>query len=201
MVGEIDEQLQDAANVGFQEGLLPAEEIAEEQWRLKDGAMAAFNTIFKRYKTIITGFMELSKLIGGTDIMGHILNAIQDSAARSVGYREGEDEGGVEGEGEAEEEVRWGGAERLDKDNDDRTCQISKRKKTTPKKRDTCDIQEDTTLKVSPGPPHDLVKDEELAKARSKEGKRKVKKVGPGDTQSSLPNIIYWGKVLPLRAL
>ena len=61
-----------------------------------------------------------------------------------------------------------------DKDNDDRTDQISKRKK------NTCDVQEDTTLKVSPGPSHDLVKDEELAKARSKEGKRKVKKVGPG---------------------
>ena len=83
--------------MGFQEGLLPDEEIAEEQWRLKDGAMAAFNTIFKGYKTINTGFMELSKLIDGTplNVMGHILNAIQDSAARSVGYGEveGEDEG------------------------------------------------------------------------------------------------------------
>ena len=87
VVGEIDEQLQDAANVGFQEGLLPDEEIAEEQWRLKDGAMAAFNTIFEGYKTFNTSFMELSKLIDGTplNVMGHILNAIQDSAARSVG--------------------------------------------------------------------------------------------------------------------
>ena len=96
MVEEIDEQLQDAANMGFQEGLLPDEEIVEEQWRLKDGAMAAFNAIFKGYKTINTGFMELSKLIDGTplNVMGHILNAIQDSAERLVGYgeREGEDE-------------------------------------------------------------------------------------------------------------
>ena len=59
MVEEIDEQLQDAVNMGFKEGLLPDEEIAEEQWRLKDGAMAAFNTIFKGYKTINTSFMEL----------------------------------------------------------------------------------------------------------------------------------------------
>ena len=109
VVGEIDEQLQDAANVCFQDGLLADEEIVEEQWRLKDGAMAAFNTIFEGYKTINTGFMELSKLIDGTplNVMGHILNAIQDSAARSAGYGEGEgeDEGGVEGEGEVEEEV------------------------------------------------------------------------------------------------
>ena len=107
VVGEVDEQLQDAANVGFQEGLLPDEKIVEEQWRLKDGAMAAFNTIFEGYKTINTGFMELSKLIDGTplNVMGHILNVIEDSSARLVGYGEGEDEGGVEGEGEAEEEV------------------------------------------------------------------------------------------------
>ena len=91
VVGEVNEQLQDAANVSFKEGLLPKEEIAEEQWRLKDSAMTAFNTIFKGYKTINTSFMELSKLIGGTplNVMGQILNAIQDSAARSVGYGEG----------------------------------------------------------------------------------------------------------------
>ena len=116
VVGEIDEQLQDAVNVGFQEGLLADEEIAEEQWRLKDSAMAAFSTIFEGYKAINTSFMEPSKLIDGTplNVMGHILIAIQNSAARSAGYGEGEweDEWGVEGKGEAEEEVRWGGAER-----------------------------------------------------------------------------------------
>ena len=69
--------------------------------------MAAFNTIFEGYKTINTGFMELSKLIDGTplNVMGHLLNAIQDSAARSAEYGEGEDEGDVEGKGEVEEEV------------------------------------------------------------------------------------------------
>ena len=78
--------------------------------------------------------------------------------------------GGVEGEGEAEEEVSEVGRGRkkgregvkqkktTDKDNNDRTCQISNRKKTTPKKWDTCDVQEDTTLKVSPGPSHDLLR-------------------------------------------
>ena len=94
--------------------------------------------------------MELSKLIDRTtlNVMGHILNAIQDSAARSVGYgeAEGEDEVGVEGEGEVEEEVSDMGRGRkkdregakckktTDKDNNHRTCQISKRKKTTKKK-------------------------------------------------------------------
>ena len=59
--------------------------------------MAAFNTIFEGYKTISTGFMKLSKLIDGTplNVMGHILNAIQNSAARSVGYGDGE--GGIRG--------------------------------------------------------------------------------------------------------
>ena len=73
-----------------------------------------------------------------------------------------------------------------------------KEKKTTPKKGTHVMYQEDTTLKVSPGSSHDLVKDEVLAKARSKEGKRKVKKVGPGNTRTNPPNIIYWGKVLRL---
>ena len=88
VVEDTDEEVQDAANVGFQEGLLPEEEKAEEQWCLKDSAMAAFNTIFQGYKTINTGFMDLSKLIDATPLhtMGEILNAIQESAARSVGY-------------------------------------------------------------------------------------------------------------------
>ena len=99
VVEEIDEQVQDAANIGFQEGLLPKEEMAEEQWCLKDNAMAAFNTIFQGYKTINTGFMDVSELINATPlhIMRQILNDIQESATRLVGY------GG--GEGEAEEVI------------------------------------------------------------------------------------------------
>ena len=92
VVEEIDEQVQDAANVAFQEGLLPEEETAEEQWHLKDSVMSAFNTIFQGYKTINLGFMDLSKLIDGTPLnaMGQILNDIQESAARSMGYGEGD---------------------------------------------------------------------------------------------------------------
>ena len=84
---EIDNQVQDAVNVAFKEGLLPEEETAEEQWHLKDSVMSAFNTIFQGYKTINSGFMEMSKLIDATLLhaMGQILNNIQESAARSVG--------------------------------------------------------------------------------------------------------------------
>ena len=91
VVEEIDKQVQDAANVAFQEGLLLEEEMAEEQWHLKDSVMSAFNTIFQGYKTINLPFMDLSKLIDGTPLnaMGQILNHIQESTARSVGYREG----------------------------------------------------------------------------------------------------------------
>ena len=91
VVEEIDEQVQDAANVGFQEGLLLEEKMAEEQWHLKDSAMAAFNTIFQGYKTINTGFLDLSKLIDATPLhtMGQILNDIQELAARSMGYSGG----------------------------------------------------------------------------------------------------------------
>ena len=56
---------------------------------------------------------------------------------------------------------------------------ISKRK-SIPKKWETSNIQNDSTLNISPGPSHDLIRDDEITKARSKEGKRKVKKVGPG---------------------
>ena len=62
---------------------------------------------------------------------------------------------------------------------DNSTSKISKRK-STPKRRDTTNVQKDSTLQVSPGPSHDLTPDDEIAKARSKEGKRRVKKVGPG---------------------
>ena len=103
VVEEIDKQVQDAANVAFQEGLLPEEETAEEQWHLKDSVMSAFNTIFQGYKTINLGLMDLSKLIDGTPLnaMGQILNDIQESVARLAGYGEGEQ--GVEDNGEAEE--------------------------------------------------------------------------------------------------
>ena len=50
-----------------------------------------------------------------------------------------------------------------------------------PKKGRLRDMQKDSTLNVSPGPSHDLIRDDEITKARSKEGKRKVKKVGPGE--------------------
>ena len=101
--------MQDAANVAFQEGLLP-EEMGEEQWHLKDSVKSAFNTIFQGYKTINLGFMDLSKLIDGTPLnaMGQIFNNIQESAARSVGYGEG-----VWKTRERQRKlVRWGGAER-----------------------------------------------------------------------------------------
>ena len=60
---------------------------------------------------------------------------------------------------------------RRDNDDDDSTCKISKRK-STPKKRDSIDIQKDTSLEVSPGPSHDLTPDTEITKARSKDGKK-----------------------------
>ena len=63
IVGEVDEQVQYVANMGYQEDLLPEEEMAEEQWCLRDNVMTAFNTIFLGYKNISQGFMELSKLI------------------------------------------------------------------------------------------------------------------------------------------
>ena len=52
--------------------------------------MSVFNIIFQGYKTINLGFMDLSKLIDGTPLnaMGQMLNDIQESAARLVGYGE-----------------------------------------------------------------------------------------------------------------
>ena len=88
------------------------------------------------------------------------------------------------GEAEDIQEVEKGrkkgrkGAKRK-KTNDDGTSKISKRK-STPKKWETSDVQKDSTLHVSPGPSHDLIKEDEITKARSKEGKSKVKKVGLG---------------------
>ena len=95
VVEEIDDQVKDAANVAFKEGLLLEGEMAEEQWRLKDSVMSAFNTLFQGYKTINSGFMEMSRLIDATPLhaMGQISNDVQESAARSVGYGEGEGEG------------------------------------------------------------------------------------------------------------
>ena len=72
----------------YQEGLLPEEETIEEQWHLRDNVMAAYNAIFKGFNT---GFMNMSKLIDGTPLhsMGQILNDIQESVARLVGYGAG----------------------------------------------------------------------------------------------------------------
>ena len=92
--------------------------MAEEQWCLKDSGMEVFNTIFHGYKTINTGFMDLSKLIDATPLhtMGQILNNIQESAARLVGYGGGGRVGGRELQKIRERQRkllrRWGGAER-----------------------------------------------------------------------------------------
>ena len=193
VVEEIDEQVQDVTNAGFQEGLLPEEEMAEEQWCLKDSVMSAFNTIFQEYKTINLGFMDLSKLIDGTPLnaMGQILNDIQESAARLAGYGEGE---GVWKMRERQRKlVRWGGAEKRvgrglkEKRPMTMTTMMGPEKFQKEKlhpKRETSNVQQDSTLHVSPGPSHDLIRDDEITKARSKEGKRKVKKVGPGGYRS-----------------
>ena len=86
--GSVDEQVQDAVNVAYQEGLLPKEDTEEAHWVLRRNTMAAFNTIFQGYQFINKGFMNLSKLINGTPLnaMGQILNDIQELAARSVRY-------------------------------------------------------------------------------------------------------------------
>ena len=143
--GSVDEQVQDMANVAYQEGLLPEEDIEEERWVLRRNTMATFNTIFQGYQFINKGFMDLSKLIDGTPLnaMGPILNDIQESAARSAGYAGGEGSGE-----EAEEVVQEGergrkkgrgreGAKRKranTDDKDDQTRKISKCK-STPQKR------------------------------------------------------------------
>ena len=49
---QVDEQVQDATNVGYQEGLLPEKDTVEHQWRLQDKVMAAFNGIFNGYEQI-----------------------------------------------------------------------------------------------------------------------------------------------------
>ena len=99
---------------------------------------------------------------------------------------------------------RWGGAERRvgrglkenkDNDDDDGTQKISKRK-STPKKGENVDVQQDSDLHVSPGPSQDLIWDDEIIQAGSKAGKRKVKKWG--DPGASPANVIYGGKVLCL---
>ena len=184
IVEEIDEQVQDAANVAFQEGLLLEEEMAEEQWCLKDSVMSAFNTIFQGYKTINSGFMEMSRLIDATPLhaMGQILN--DESAARSAGYGEG----GVWKMTEKQRKLLrgWGGAER-------RVERELKVKRT---------ITMTIPAKFQKENQHPKKGECRCTKGqhftRSKEGKRKVKKVGLGDSGASLPNIIYWGKVLCL---
>ena len=92
--GSVDEQVQDMANVAYQEGLFPEEDI-EEHWVLRQNTMATFNAIFQGYQFINKGFMDLSKLIDGTPLnaMGLILNDIQELAARSAEYAGGREVG------------------------------------------------------------------------------------------------------------
>ena len=109
---QVDEQVQDTANVGYQEGLLPEGDTVEHQWRLPDKVMAAFNGIFNGYEQINKAFRALSQLIDGTPLhtMGKILNDIQESAANAAGYGEGEEgsDGGAEEGGESSGEVGRG---------------------------------------------------------------------------------------------
>ena len=111
---QVDEQVQDAANVGYQERLLPEDDTVEHQWRLQDNVMAAFNGIFNGYEQINKGFRALSQLIDGTPLhtMGKILNYIQESVANVVGYGEGEEgsDGGAEERGKSS--GKWEGVER-----------------------------------------------------------------------------------------
>ena len=111
---QVDEQVQDATNVGYQEGLLPEEDTVEHQWRLWDNVMAAFNGIFNGYEQINKGFRALSQLIDRTPLhtMGKILNDIQESAANAAGYGEGEEgsDGGAEEGGNLV--GKWKGVER-----------------------------------------------------------------------------------------
>ena len=141
--GQVDEQVQDAANVGYQEGLLPEEDTVEHQWRLRDKVMVAFNSIFNGYEQINKGFRALSQLTDGTPLhtMEKILNDIQESAANVVGYGEGEEgsDGGAEEGGESSGEVGRGrkkggdGDHDHDDDDQDKGCKIRKWK-SNPKK-------------------------------------------------------------------
>ena len=60
------------------------------------------------------------------------------------------------------------------------TVHVKFQKENQHPKRESVDIQQDSTLHVSPGPSHDLIRDDEITKVRSKEGKRMVKKLGLG---------------------
>ena len=139
---QVDEQVQDATNVGYQKGLLPEEDTVEHQWRLRDKVMAAFNGIFTGYEQINKGFRALSQLIDGTPLhtMGKIPNDIQESAANVVGYGEGEEgsDGGAEEGGNLVGRGRKKGREGAKRkkggdgdhdDNDqDKGCKIRKQK-------------------------------------------------------------------------
>ena len=152
---QVDEQVQDAANVGYQKGLLPEEDTVEHQWRLWDKVMAAFNSIVNGYEQINKGFRALSQLIDGTPLhtMGKILNDIQESTANAAGYgeaEEGSDGGAEEGGGESSGEVgrgrkkgregvkrkKGGDGDHDDDDNDqDKGCKIRKWKLNPKNKR------------------------------------------------------------------
>ena len=99
--------------------------------------------------------------------------------------------------GRGRKKGRKGAKRKKANDNDDGTSKISK-EKSTPMKRETSNVQEASTLHISPGPSHDLIRDDKITKARSKEGKRKVKKVGLGGywSQSAKHHLLGQGIML-----
>ena len=52
----------------------------------------------------------------------------------------------------------------------------------------------DSSLAQEPGPSHDLTPDKDIAKARKKDGKRKVKKVGQGVFWNQFGKHRQWGQ-------
>ena len=156
-----------------------------------------------------TRFMNMSKLIDGTPLhpMGQIFNDIQDSAARLVGYGEGVWETRerwrklVRRWGRAERRVGRGLKERRPMMMMMMTMMMGPekfQKENLYQKGETSDVQKDSTLHVSPGPSHDLIRDDKITKARSKEGKSRVKKVGPGGywSQSAKHHLLRQGIML-----
>ena len=59
--GSVDEQVQDVANVVYQEGLLPKEDIEEERWVLRWNTMATFNTGVPVYKQGVHGPQQVDR--------------------------------------------------------------------------------------------------------------------------------------------
>ena len=100
-------------------------------------------------------------------------------AGGEVGKRQrGSGSGG--GEGKKEGGCREGAKHKRDNtdDKDDQTQKISKHK-STPQKRQTAHVQQDSSLATHPHPSVDLTPDDKIKKPCSKGSKRKVKKAGP----------------------